>query len=66
LWRFSTGKGNTAVLYFKSEYLFKQSNALIVEKKNTRKITIFVRIPGIEAIPASVILAECGDLRRFQ
>jgi transposase len=37
---------------------------LIVEK-TIRKITIFESIPGIGGYLASVILAECGDLRRF-
>jgi transposase len=37
---------------------------LIVEK-TIRKITSLKSIPGIGGYLASVILAECGDLRRF-
>jgi transposase len=37
---------------------------LIVEKKQER-LQSFESIPGIGGYLASVILAECGDLRRF-
>jgi transposase len=37
---------------------------LIVEKNN-KKDYLLKSIPGIGGYLASVILAECGDLRRF-
>jgi transposase len=41
-----------------------QSNALIVEN-NKKDYNLLKSIPGIGGYLASVILAECGDLRRF-
>jgi transposase len=69
--KFSTSCGDLALQgkirmfkFIKSEYL-EIANQMRVVEKTIRKITIFESIPGIGGYLASVILAECGDLRRF-
>jgi transposase len=51
--------------FIKSEYLEIANQMRAYCRKTIRKITILKSIPGIGGYLASVILAECGDLRRF-
>jgi hypothetical protein len=50
--------------FIKSEYL-EIANQMRAYCRTIRKITIFEKYSGIGGYLASVILAECGDLRRF-
>jgi transposase len=51
--------------FIKSEYLEIANQMRAYCRKKIRKITTFEKYPGIGGYLASVILAECGDLRRF-
>jgi hypothetical protein len=66
--KFSTSCGDLAYgkymfKFIKSEYLELPIKCVLIVEKTIRKITIFEKYSRIGGYLASVILAECGDLR---
>jgi transposase len=51
--------------FIKSEYLEIANQMRAYCRKNNKERLLLKSIPGIGGYLASVILAECGDLRRF-
>jgi transposase len=64
LWRFSIARKKRMFKFIKSEYL-EIANQMRAYCRKTIRDNLLKSIPGIGGYLASVILAECGDLRRF-